>query len=585
MKDIDREFHLEDAMRILTETYHKILKVNLSDDTHIDIKVYESEQTEDFGYAEKISDWLREFAVSGQVYEKDRDEYLWFTDIEHWREHFAHSDECLRLHYRRLTNGVFRWVTMELLKASDYTPENQTVMLYIQDIHDSYARELETQKELETLCRYDTLTGLKNLYSFRSMCSRISGMMLSQTIGVLFADLNGLKIVNDMQGHDRGNDFICTFAEKLKRCMGAYECFRVSGDEFIVVCIGSGIEDFGADAAELVHEINLESIPTASIGWVVRDSINIEGVATEAEAKMYESKREFYKKYPEYRHNVVEVAYKKEMDELIRCLTDSYEVLLIADLDKDIYRVLKHNATSIRAGEPSSGVYSQRNDGFCDEYVSEDFRELRRRVGSIDNLKEQLRFENHIVCDYRLKNGQWRESAFWRMKDDTAAEPSKIIYYSQGIDHSMAERLNRRLEAEESFEVMAGLSETYRSVSVIDLKTGEINLRYDVNLPESIGRIFRGLYTDAMRDFAEEFVSDSERDRFIEETRLESIKMKLRNLRTINVLCSIKPEMQEAAETRYEKISFCLSRDNRRDIIMATKDITDVVEWSHEGTI
>lgn len=49
-------FYLEDAMRILAETYHKILKINLSTDTHIDIKVYQSEQNENHGYAQKISD-------------------------------------------------------------------------------------------------------------------------------------------------------------------------------------------------------------------------------------------------------------------------------------------------------------------------------------------------------------------------------------------------------------------------------------------------------------------------------------------------------------------------------------------------
>ncbi|MCC8065552.1 MAG: hypothetical protein LIO94_00385 [Clostridiales bacterium] len=42
---------LEDSMRILARTYHKILKINLTTNEHLDIKTYEEEVNLQKGYA------------------------------------------------------------------------------------------------------------------------------------------------------------------------------------------------------------------------------------------------------------------------------------------------------------------------------------------------------------------------------------------------------------------------------------------------------------------------------------------------------------------------------------------------------
>ncbi|MCC8065553.1 MAG: hypothetical protein LIO94_00390 [Clostridiales bacterium] len=78
---------------------------------------------------------------------------------------------------------------MELIKASDYTDANQTVMLYIRDIHNSRVRELEAQKQLELVAYLDSMTGLKNQLSFQNLCRECADRNAEQMIGVLFADL------------------------------------------------------------------------------------------------------------------------------------------------------------------------------------------------------------------------------------------------------------------------------------------------------------------------------------------------------------------------------------------------------------
>ena len=167
---MDVRFTLEDSLQLLANNYHKILRINLTEDSHTELKMYENEKDIQKGYSEKISVWLKQFAMTGQVDPKDCDMYLKFTDIENIKGHFEQSDERMRFRYRRKTHDEFRWVVMEIMKSSEYRRDNQIVILYIQDVHDAYVKELEHNKELEFYCNYDTMTGLANFYSYRSFC-------------------------------------------------------------------------------------------------------------------------------------------------------------------------------------------------------------------------------------------------------------------------------------------------------------------------------------------------------------------------------------------------------------------------------
>ncbi|MCD8347304.1 MAG: hypothetical protein LUD16_04990 [Lachnospiraceae bacterium] len=330
--------------------------------------------------------------------------------------------------------------------------------------------------------------------------------------------------------------------------------------------------------------IGQDDVPRAAVGFAWNYGNDIVRVMSEAETRMYEDKQAFYEKHPEYKHSVVEQTYHDEMSSLISVLTDSYEVLLIADIDKDTYHIIKQNKTSVNAGEAVSGVYSRRNDHFCDDAVSDDFRELRRKVGSISNLKKQLRRENHIICDYRLKNGQWRESAFWKTGSDSKGFPTKIIYYSQNIDQSMTERLRARRKAEKDMELMARLNEAYRSISVIDIKTEQMHLYKNLTLPDRmLGLVDDAPYEDNLERFARKFIVEKDVDAFLEKTRLLTVRKELQHKKAYSVFCVIRPEVQAEAGVKYEKFSFCFSGRDNQTIVLATRNITEVVEWGRRS--
>ncbi|MDO4966106.1 MAG: GGDEF domain-containing protein [Lachnospiraceae bacterium] len=574
---MDTNFTLEDSLQLLANNYHKILRINLTEDSHTELKMYADERNTQKGYSEKISVWLKQFALTGQVDPKDCDSYLKFTDINNIKSHFEKSDERMRFRYRRKTNEEFKWVIMEIMKSSEYQKDNQIVILYIQDVHDAYVKELEHNKELEFYCNYDTMTGLANFYSYRSFCNSFALNLSEKPVGVMFGDLNRLKYVNDTEGHEAGNVYIRTFAEKLKKNFVDWNCYRVSGDEFIVVYAGDDEEDFYSRVKAFEDLIKADTVPTASIGYSFGVTDELEKVTTVAEQMMYADKQEFYKKFPQFKRAIAEENFKKEMDALVKILTDSYEALLLIDLELDEYRIMKKSETSVAENEAERGVYSLRNMYFARTYVANEFQKLREEVGTIENLRRRLLEEDHISCAYQLLNGDWREAVFWRV-ETAAGEVSKVIYYSQDLDKAMADRMKQRQEISDEFQMIARLREEYSMIGALDLETGRVHMK-DVFSQEL--KAFKEVQDISFEEgnviMTENVIVPEEREDFAQETKLEKI---IEALKGKELLSYFHHVLRDDGSRACYRFNFCYEQNDNSKIVLAIKDISDIVEWA-----
>lgn len=164
------------------------------------------------------------------------------------------------------------------------------------------AREFDrSNKQINKLAYTDSLTGLKNRHCFNKFCLGLEAS-LQKNIGVIFCDLNRLKFTNDNYGHEAGDKLICTFANLLKENFPSDECFRMSGDEFIVVSLGLSETHFEQFVKDFIAVNNKNEIPFAAIGycWSI-STANLNFMVNEAEANMYRDKNEFYKRFPEFK--------------------------------------------------------------------------------------------------------------------------------------------------------------------------------------------------------------------------------------------------------------------------------------------
>lgn len=132
-KGVDRRGQ-HSAYAALCASYTKILKINVTKDTHNIICMDVNEQTSQMGFSAEISKWLHDFGTSGQVHPDDLQQYLRDTNIEFIRNYFRSGNRSLNIFYRRLSGDTYRQTKMELIPAEDYSNDSMNLYLYVKDI-------------------------------------------------------------------------------------------------------------------------------------------------------------------------------------------------------------------------------------------------------------------------------------------------------------------------------------------------------------------------------------------------------------------------------------------------------------------
>lgn len=98
-----------------------------------------------------------------------------------------------------------------------------------------FSDQREKQKQIEYLSYHDQLTGLYNRRFFEEELKRISTKR-NLPLSMVYADVNGLKTINDAFGHDQGDILIRMVANTFKEeCRTDDILARVGGDEFVLL--------------------------------------------------------------------------------------------------------------------------------------------------------------------------------------------------------------------------------------------------------------------------------------------------------------------------------------------------------------
>ncbi|SHK20450.1 diguanylate cyclase (GGDEF) domain-containing protein [Hathewaya proteolytica DSM 3090] len=150
--------------------------------------------------------------------------------------------------------------------------------------------------KLKYLSYHDSLTNLNNRNKYMDYTSKINPEALS-SLGVIFADINGLKQINDTYGHSYGDAVIISISQAIKNTFKDHYVFRLSGDEFVVFCENISRQNFLKSIDSFKASLLSKSNNGVSIGYTWCDSeINLRKMVYDADELMYINKQEFYKK-------------------------------------------------------------------------------------------------------------------------------------------------------------------------------------------------------------------------------------------------------------------------------------------------
>lgn len=135
--------NLKDAVTMLSTIFYRILKIDLEADSYEIIEQGNNDPLRELYQKESISACLKDVAEKGYIHEEDYKEYTEFCSLEHLKKIFLDGSQYASLQYRRVLEGRYRWVSMEIVRSTEYREDNQQVVMYIRDINDDYLKLLQ----------------------------------------------------------------------------------------------------------------------------------------------------------------------------------------------------------------------------------------------------------------------------------------------------------------------------------------------------------------------------------------------------------------------------------------------------------
>ena len=148
----------------------------------------------------------------------------------------------------------------------------------------------------------DILTGVLNRNEMNNYVDKISmeNAASDVSVGVVFADLNGLKRVNDQYGHNTGDKLLKDAAKAIEEVFDPDVIYRAGGDEFAIIVTGITEEELNKRVEALRNVSQKYEHVCFAIGQCYEASqSNVRRALRIADELMYEDKRRFYDQHPE----------------------------------------------------------------------------------------------------------------------------------------------------------------------------------------------------------------------------------------------------------------------------------------------
>jgi diguanylate cyclase (GGDEF)-like protein len=173
----------------------------------------------------------------------------------------------------------------------------------LEGIHKAKAELLQAQESLRFHAEHDSLTGVLNRRAIRDVLRRELARCRREnhTLGVILADVDHFKAINDHHGHGAGDAALVTVVQRIAATLRPYDVIgRYGGEEFLIIAPGCDLALTEKLAERVRSAVNDEMIDlgnesvtvTVSLGATLgTSSSDPEFLVAVADAAMYQAKR------------------------------------------------------------------------------------------------------------------------------------------------------------------------------------------------------------------------------------------------------------------------------------------------------
>ena len=314
VRDVDEQVRREQAAAEKSETYSEIIRA-LAERYEV---IYYVDLRTDAYYEYSASEKYARLAVgtTGTDFFGDtqrnmkRDIYpddlpLMAKAME--KETLLHSIEetgSATLNYRLMLDGRPQYMTLFITRAHE---KSNHIILALTNVDASIRREIAYREALGSamdLANRDALTGVKSKYAYvqaETELDKVIGNGTSVEFAIVVCDVNGLKNVNDTQGHSAGDAFIKSACAMICTTFKHSPVFRIGGDEFAVLLKGQDYENRLALMNTLrgaVARNRADGLVTVASGiseYAPGTDMRVQDVFERADNAMYDNKELFHR--------------------------------------------------------------------------------------------------------------------------------------------------------------------------------------------------------------------------------------------------------------------------------------------------
>jgi diguanylate cyclase (GGDEF)-like protein len=182
-----------------------------------------------------------------------------------------------------------RWSSEMALFLVVFTPTLAFIFL-------SMAKE-SLEHDYKQAALVDALTGVPNRRAFMQYATRLIGSMEGKPVSCLVFDLDNFKSINDLYGHDVGDDVLTLFGQVLERHLPRQSFGRLGGEEFAAILpmrmeAAAGLAELARKAFSQAGKAMLgpQAQVTVSVGCATSTNATVKALLQEADLALYKAK-------------------------------------------------------------------------------------------------------------------------------------------------------------------------------------------------------------------------------------------------------------------------------------------------------
>ena len=306
--NVDSQIRREQAARVESETYGQIVNalakqyeviyyVNLDNDHYQEFSASDKyarlkigEVGENF-FSDTQRNMKRDiYAEDYPIMAKAMEKQQFISDLE--------QTGSTSITYRLMLEGRPQYVTLIAIRPQE---DSRHVIVAVSNIDTAKQREMAALGTAMDLANKDALTKVKNKHAYTQAVKELDEKARScnAKYAIVVMDINGLKHINDTQGHHAGDEYIKASSHIICTVFKHSPVFRIGGDEFTVLLTGHDFDEREhlLERFEDIVTCNAKKgLANLAFGMATYDKdldSSIEAVFERADKAMYENKKQF----------------------------------------------------------------------------------------------------------------------------------------------------------------------------------------------------------------------------------------------------------------------------------------------------